>query len=119
MLYHSNAWRSDGRCNELSVKAHALKGQHCVHGRLVVGDGFVTITRGESRKSFQKRKGTASNADSLFVSLALKLFEERVIVECKDIITLEKHFKLLEEEEEEEERNGALKKNEKSEDAQK
>lgn len=46
------AWRTDGRCNEVSVKAHALKGQHCVHGRLVVGDGFVTITRGESIRRF-------------------------------------------------------------------
>ncbi|KAG2683285.1 hypothetical protein I3760_10G024900 [Carya illinoinensis] len=46
------AWKLDGRCTELSVKAHALKGQQCVHGRLVVGDGFVTITRGESIRSF-------------------------------------------------------------------
>ncbi|KAK9068562.1 hypothetical protein SSX86_012677 [Deinandra increscens subsp. villosa] len=154
------AWRMDGRCNEVSVKAHALKGQHCVHGRLVVGDGFVTITRGESIRRFfehaeeaeeeedddsmdkdgneldgecsrpQKhakspelareflldaatvifkeqvekafREGTArQNAHSMFVSLALKLLEQRVIVACKDIITLEKQFKLLEEEEKE------------------
>ncbi|KAF5783710.1 hypothetical protein HanXRQr2_Chr11g0511031 [Helianthus annuus] len=154
------AWRTDGRCNEVSVKAHALKGQHCVHGRLVVGDGFVTITRGESIRRFfehaeeaeeeedddsvdkdgneldgecsrpQKhakspelareflldaatvifkeqvekafREGTArQNAHSMFVSLALKLLEQRVIVACKDIITLEKQFKLLEEEEKE------------------
>ncbi|CAI9100958.1 OLC1v1038149C1 [Oldenlandia corymbosa var. corymbosa] len=46
------AWKMDGRCTELSVKAHALKGQHCVHCRLVVGDGFVTITRGESIRRF-------------------------------------------------------------------
>ena len=46
------AWKADGRCTELSVKAHALKGQRCVHCRLVVGDGFVTITRGESIRSF-------------------------------------------------------------------
>ncbi|KAI3683646.1 hypothetical protein L1987_84157 [Smallanthus sonchifolius] len=154
------AWRMDGRCNEISVKAHALKGQHCVHGRLVVGDGFVTITRGESIRRFfehaeeaeeeedddsvdkdgneldgecsrpQKhaksselareflldaatvifkeqvekafREGTArQNAHSMFVSLALKLLEERVLVACKDIITLEKQCKLLEEEEKE------------------
>ncbi|KAL4560724.1 hypothetical protein LXL04_032878 [Taraxacum kok-saghyz] len=154
------AWRTDGRCTEVSVKAHALKGQHCVHGRLVVGDGFVTITRGESIRRFfehaeeaeeeedddsmdkdgneldgecsrpQKhakspelareflldaatvifkeqvekafREGTArQNAHSMFVSLALKLLEERVMVACKDIITLEKQFKLLEEEEKE------------------
>ncbi|OVA20710.1 hypothetical protein BVC80_881g75 [Macleaya cordata] len=41
------AWKLDGRCTELSVKAHALKGQPCVHRRLLVGDGFVTITEGE------------------------------------------------------------------------
>ncbi|OWM78977.1 hypothetical protein CDL15_Pgr003148 [Punica granatum] len=46
------AWKLDGRCTELFVKAHALKGQQCVHGRLVVGDGFVTITRGESIRRF-------------------------------------------------------------------
>ncbi|KAK9290592.1 hypothetical protein L1049_008763 [Liquidambar formosana] len=46
------AWKLDGRCTELSVKAHALKGEQCVHCRLVVGDGFVTITRGESIRRF-------------------------------------------------------------------
>ncbi|CAN4118445.1 unnamed protein product [Withania somnifera] len=46
------AWKLDGRCTELSVKAHALKGQQCVHCRLMVGDGFVTITRGESIRKF-------------------------------------------------------------------
>ncbi|WCJ34046.1 hypothetical protein M5689_015372 [Euphorbia peplus] len=46
------AWKLDGRCTELSVKAHALRGQPCVHCRLVVGDGFVTITRGESIRRF-------------------------------------------------------------------
>lgn len=46
------AWKLDGRCTELSVKAHALKGEQCVHGRLVVGDGFVTILRGESIRRF-------------------------------------------------------------------
>ncbi|KAL8456269.1 hypothetical protein ACS0TY_034472 [Phlomoides rotata] len=46
------AWRLDGRCNELCVKAHALRGQQCVHCRLAVGDGFVTITRGESITRF-------------------------------------------------------------------
>ncbi|KAK3019122.1 hypothetical protein RJ639_004114 [Escallonia herrerae] len=148
------AWKMDGRCTELSVKAHALKGQQCVHCRLVVGDGYVTITRGESIKRFfehaeeaeeeedddsmdkdgneldgecsrpQKhakspelareflldaatvekafREGTArQNAHSIFVSLALKLLEERVHVACKEIITLEKQMKLLEEEEKE------------------
>ncbi|XP_042514487.1 uncharacterized protein LOC122089094 isoform X2 [Macadamia integrifolia] len=46
------AWKLDGRCTELSVKAHALKGQLCVHRRLIVGDGFVTITKGESIRRF-------------------------------------------------------------------
>ncbi|KAK6232309.1 hypothetical protein QQP08_017618 [Theobroma cacao] len=46
------AWKLDGRCSELSVKGHALKGQQCVHCRLVVGDGYVTITRGESIRRF-------------------------------------------------------------------
>ncbi|XP_039784881.1 uncharacterized protein LOC120651469 isoform X3 [Panicum virgatum] len=154
------ARRPDGRSSELCVKAHALKGQSCVHRRLIVGDGFVTITKGESIRSFfehaeeaeeededdamdrdsndpdgdvahpQKhakspelareflldaaavifkeqvekafREGTArQNAHSVFVSLALKLLEERVHVACKEIITLEKQTKLLEEEEKE------------------
>ncbi|XP_077236280.1 uncharacterized protein LOC143877870 isoform X2 [Tasmannia lanceolata] len=46
------AWKLDGRCTELSVKAHALKEQPCVHRRLIVGDGFVTITKGESIRRF-------------------------------------------------------------------
>ncbi|CAI9782729.1 unnamed protein product [Fraxinus pennsylvanica] len=46
------AWKMDGRCSELCVKAHALRGQQCVHCRLFVGDGFVTITSGESIKTF-------------------------------------------------------------------
>ncbi|KAI4364010.1 hypothetical protein MLD38_020156 [Melastoma candidum] len=46
------AWRYDGRCTEISVKAHNLNGQECVHGRLIVGDGLVTITRGESIRMF-------------------------------------------------------------------
>ncbi|KAH9613342.1 hypothetical protein KSS87_008517 [Heliosperma pusillum] len=46
------AWKLDGRCSEFSVKAHALKGRHCVHCRLVVGDGYVTIAHGESIRRF-------------------------------------------------------------------
>lgn len=46
------AWKLDGRYTELCVKAHALKGQSCVHRRLIVGDGFVTITKGESIRRF-------------------------------------------------------------------
>ncbi|CAN6320798.1 unnamed protein product [Urochloa humidicola] len=154
------AWKLDGQYTELCVKAHALKGQSCVHHRLVVGDGFVTMTKGESIRNFfehaeeaeeededdamdrdgndfdvdgshpQKhakspelareflldaaavifkeqvekafREGTAQqNAHSVFVSLALKLLEDRVHIACKEIITLEKQNKLLEEEEKE------------------
>ncbi|XP_030525746.1 uncharacterized protein LOC115737657 isoform X2 [Rhodamnia argentea] len=46
------AWKHDGRSTEIFVKAHALNGQQCVHSRLVVGNGFVTITRGESIRRF-------------------------------------------------------------------
>ncbi|MQL87942.1 hypothetical protein Taro_020503 [Colocasia esculenta] len=46
------AWRLDGRCTEVTVKAHGLKGQPCVHRRLVVGEGYVTITKGESIRRF-------------------------------------------------------------------
>ncbi|CAK8543392.1 unnamed protein product [Lathyrus sativus] len=46
------AWRLDGRCSELCVKAHSLKGQQCVHCRLIVGDGYVTITKGEGIRRF-------------------------------------------------------------------
>ncbi|KAF7818932.1 uncharacterized protein G2W53_024387 [Senna tora] len=46
------ACKLDGRCTEHSVKAHALKGQQCVHCRLIVGDGYVTITKGESIRRF-------------------------------------------------------------------
>ncbi|KAL3637337.1 hypothetical protein CASFOL_019636 [Castilleja foliolosa] len=46
------AFKIDGRCNELCVKAHALRGKQCVHCRFVVGDGILTITRGESITRF-------------------------------------------------------------------
>lgn len=46
------SWKLDGRCSELFVKAHALKGQQCVHGRLIAGDGFVTISKGKSIRRF-------------------------------------------------------------------
>ncbi|CAL1370958.1 unnamed protein product [Linum trigynum] len=58
------AWKMDGRCSELSVKAHALKGRQCVHCRLIVGDGFVTITRGESiRRFFEHAEETEEEED--------------------------------------------------------
>lgn len=46
------AWKHDGRCTEISVKAHSLEGRLCVHRRLIVGDGYVTITKGESIRRF-------------------------------------------------------------------
>ncbi|CAH9124517.1 unnamed protein product [Cuscuta epithymum] len=46
------AWKMDGRCSEISVKAHSMKGQQCIHCRLVVGDGYVTISRGENIRRF-------------------------------------------------------------------
>ncbi|KAL1554565.1 hypothetical protein AAHA92_15110 [Salvia divinorum] len=46
------AWKVDGRCNELCVKAHALQGQQCVHCKLAVGDGYVTIIIEENIRRF-------------------------------------------------------------------
>ncbi|XP_028787748.1 uncharacterized protein LOC114743693, partial [Neltuma alba] len=46
------AWKQGGRCTELSVKAYALKGQRCVHCRLIVGEGYVAIMKGESIRRF-------------------------------------------------------------------
>ncbi|RCV43518.1 hypothetical protein SETIT_9G300200v2 [Setaria italica] len=57
------ACRLDGRCTEFCVKAHALKGQSCVHRRLIVGDGFVTITKGESIRSFFEHAEEAEEED--------------------------------------------------------
>ncbi|CAN6465341.1 unnamed protein product [Victoria cruziana] len=57
------AWRFDGRCLELTVKAHALKGQACVHRRLVVGDGFVTINKGENIREFFEHAEDAEEDD--------------------------------------------------------
>ncbi|XP_054801744.1 LOW QUALITY PROTEIN: uncharacterized protein LOC129305736 [Prosopis cineraria] len=57
------AWKLDGRCNELSVKAHALKGQRCVHCRLIVGEGYVTIIKGESIRRFFERAEEAEEEE--------------------------------------------------------
>ncbi|CAN8284680.1 unnamed protein product [Cochlearia groenlandica] len=46
------AFRKNGRSSLISVKAHALRGQQCVHSRLVVGDGFVSMKRGECIRMF-------------------------------------------------------------------
>lgn len=63
------AWKLDGRCSEFCVKAHALKGQQCVHCRLIVGDGYVTITKGESIKRFFEHAEEAEEEEVLQVSL--------------------------------------------------
>ncbi|XP_031497437.1 uncharacterized protein LOC116262325 [Nymphaea colorata] len=57
------AWRLDGRCVELAVKAHALKGRACVHRRLMVGDGFVTINKGENIQEFFEHAEDAEEED--------------------------------------------------------
>ncbi|CAA7057112.1 unnamed protein product [Microthlaspi erraticum] len=46
------AFKKNGRSSDHSVKAHALRGQQCVHSRLVVGDGFVSVKRGECIRMF-------------------------------------------------------------------
>ncbi|KAL1206904.1 hypothetical protein V5N11_001918 [Cardamine amara subsp. amara] len=46
------AFRKNGRSSKISVKAHALRGQQCVHSRLEVGEGFVSIKRGECIRMF-------------------------------------------------------------------
>ncbi|XP_024377831.1 uncharacterized protein [Physcomitrium patens] len=56
-------WNRDGRCTELSAKAHALKGQLCVHRRLIIGDGYVSITKGESIQRFFERAEETEEED--------------------------------------------------------
>jgi len=76
------ARRPDGRSSELCVKAHALKGQSCVHRRLIVGDGFVTITKGESIRSFFEHAEEAEEEDvsgSSFKSLTSNMIRIFVI----------------------------------------
>lgn len=65
------AYKLDGRWSEVSVKAHALKGQNCLHGRLVVGDGFVSIKRGESIRRFFEHAEEAEEEEvnSRFINL--------------------------------------------------
>ena len=46
------AFKKNGCSSEVSVKAHALGCQQCVHSRLVVGDGFVSIRRGKCIRMF-------------------------------------------------------------------
>uniref|UniRef100_A0A1J3EQY3 Uncharacterized protein n=1 Tax=Noccaea caerulescens TaxID=107243 RepID=A0A1J3EQY3_NOCCA len=45
-------FKKNGSSSDISVKAHALRGQQCVHSKLVVGDGFVSIKRGECIRMF-------------------------------------------------------------------
>ncbi|XP_056844714.1 uncharacterized protein LOC108811502 isoform X2 [Raphanus sativus] len=46
------AFKKKGRASEISVKAHALGCQQCVHSRLVVGDGLVSIRSGKCIRMF-------------------------------------------------------------------
>ena len=54
---------ADNKNTDFYVKAHALKGQSCVHRRLIVGDGFVTITKGESIQRFFEHAEEAEEED--------------------------------------------------------
>eukprot|EP00897_Mesotaenium_endlicherianum_P010204 jgi/Mesen1/9211/ME000591S08543 len=56
-------WKRDGRSNELWVKAYGLKGQLCVHRRLLVGDRYVSITKGESIQRFFERAEEAEEEE--------------------------------------------------------
>ncbi|WOH07210.1 hypothetical protein DCAR_0626639 [Daucus carota subsp. sativus] len=58
------AWKTDGDCTEFSVKAHTLKGQQCIHRRLLVGDGLVAITEGESIRDFFKHAEEVMKEDA-------------------------------------------------------
>ena len=44
-----------------------MKGKQCVHCRLVVGDGFVTITRGESIRRFFEHAEEAEEEEASLV----------------------------------------------------
>ncbi|TVU14759.1 hypothetical protein EJB05_38295 [Eragrostis curvula] len=63
-------------------------------------DSAAVIFKEKVVKAFRDST-VKENAKSVFVSLALKLLEERVHVACKELIILEKQNKLLEEEEKE------------------
>jgi hypothetical protein len=68
-------WKRDGRCTELCAKAHALNGQLCVHRRLIVGDGFVSITKGESiQRFFERAEETEEEEVSKIPSLLFFVF---------------------------------------------
>jgi hypothetical protein len=77
------ACKSDGRITDLCVKAHALKGQLCVHRRLIVGDGFVSITKGESMRQFFEHAEEAEEEDvsrNLFCNPKMIFAESRVFL---------------------------------------
>nr|VDC90099.1 unnamed protein product [Brassica oleracea] len=62
------AFKDNGRCSEVSVKAHALRGQQCVHSWLVVGDGFVSVKRGEClRTLFEHAEDVEEQEDEVLV----------------------------------------------------
>ncbi|KAG2332250.1 hypothetical protein Bca52824_003430 [Brassica carinata] len=62
------AFKDTGRCSEISVKAHALRGQQCVHSWLVAGDGFVSVKRGECiRMLFEHAEEVEEQEDEVLV----------------------------------------------------
>ncbi|KAL1814217.1 hypothetical protein ACET3Z_024282 [Daucus carota] len=61
------AWKIDEDCTELSIKAHTLEGRESVYCQLVVGDGFVTVTEGESIRKFFKRADEVVKEDNNLV----------------------------------------------------
>jgi hypothetical protein len=67
------------------VKAHALKGQSCVHRRLIVGDGFVTITKGESVRSFFEHAEEAEE-DDVSGSYSIELISTKSMMFCKFVV---------------------------------
>ncbi|KAK1367399.1 hypothetical protein POM88_042960 [Heracleum sosnowskyi] len=63
------AWKTDGDCTELSVKARTSMGQQYVHCSLAVGDGFVTVTEGESITDFFKHAEELLKEDDKFMDV--------------------------------------------------
>lgn len=74
------AWRLDGRCTEVTVKAHGLKGQPCVHRRLVVGDGYVTITKGEGIRRFFEHAEEVEEEEVTLLHIQYQFYFLKVLV---------------------------------------
>lgn len=80
---------TDDSYDEVSVKAHALKGQHCVHGRLVVGDGFVTINRGDNIRRFFEH---AEEAEEEEVAIIFFIISFLSLIFCLHVSYICKRF---------------------------